>query len=68
VVLIHIRFILVSTVEDHWSRQCGILNISWPYRTPPPEVRTSQETHLWAAMACYGDGFTFLYVDEVRTS
>jgi hypothetical protein len=24
--------------------------------------------HLWASTACYGDSFTFLYVDHVRTS
>jgi hypothetical protein len=30
-------------------------------------VRTSQGTQLWAPAACYGDSFTFLYVD-VRTS
>jgi hypothetical protein len=29
-------------------------------------VRTSQE-NLWASMAYYGDSFTFLYVDIVRT-
>jgi hypothetical protein len=32
------------------------------------DVRTSQETHLWASMPCYGDSFTSLYVDYVRTS
>jgi hypothetical protein len=31
------------------------------------DVRTSQETHLWAFTACYGDSFTCLYVD-VHTS
>jgi hypothetical protein len=30
------------------------------------DVRTSQDTHLWASTACYGDNFTFLYVDDVR--
>jgi hypothetical protein len=25
-------------------------------------VRTSQETHLWASTACYGDSFTFYSV------
>jgi hypothetical protein len=25
-------------------------------------------TTLWASTACYGDSFTFLYVDDVRTS
>jgi hypothetical protein len=24
--------------------------------------------HLWTATACYGDSFTFLYADDVRTS
>jgi hypothetical protein len=23
-------------VGIHWSRQCGVLNISQPYRSPPP--------------------------------
>jgi hypothetical protein len=32
------------------------------------DVRTSQETRLWASMACYGYEFTFLYVDDFRTS
>jgi hypothetical protein len=32
------------------------------------DIGTSQETHLWASMACYGVSFTFLYVDDVRTS
>jgi hypothetical protein len=33
------------------------------------DVRTSQETRLWVSItACYGDSFTFLYVDDVRTS
>jgi hypothetical protein len=32
------------------------------------DVRTSRETHLWVSTACYGDCFTFLYVDDVRTS
>jgi hypothetical protein len=31
-------------------------------------IRTSQETNLWAFLASYGDSFTFLYVDDVRTS
>jgi hypothetical protein len=30
------------------------------------DVRTSQETPLWASTACYGDSFTFLYVAGVR--
>jgi hypothetical protein len=25
-------------------------------------------TAMWASTACYGDSFTFLYVDYVRTS
>jgi hypothetical protein len=31
-------------------------------------MRTSQETHLWASTAWYGESFTFLYVDDVPTS
>jgi hypothetical protein len=31
------------------------------------DVCTSQQTHLWASMACYGYGFTFCYVNYVRT-
>jgi hypothetical protein len=30
-------------------------------------VRTSQETHLWASTAWCGDRFTFLYVGDVHT-
>jgi hypothetical protein len=30
-------------------------------------VHTSQETDLWASTACYRDGFTFLYVGDIRT-
>jgi hypothetical protein len=29
---------------------------------------TSQKTHLWSSTARYGDGFTFLYANDVRTS
>jgi hypothetical protein len=25
-------------------------------------------TTLWASTVCYGDNFTFVYVDDVRTS
>jgi hypothetical protein len=32
------------------------------------DVRTSQETQIWASMACYRDSFTFLYVGDNRTS
>jgi hypothetical protein len=32
------------------------------------DVRTSQETYVWASTAVYGDSFTFLYVDGVRIS
>jgi hypothetical protein len=59
-------------------RRCGILDISQLYRSLWPvteialrfvdDVRTSQETHLWASTACYRDSFTVLYVDDVRTS
>jgi hypothetical protein len=31
-------------------------------------VRTSQETRLWAPTVSYGDSFTFIHVDDVRTS
>jgi hypothetical protein len=31
-------------------------------------IGTSQDTHLWASTACYNDSFTFLHVDDVRTS
>jgi hypothetical protein len=32
------------------------------------DVRASQETHIGASTACYGDSFTVLYVDDVRAS
>jgi hypothetical protein len=32
------------------------------------DVRTWQETYLWASTGCYGNNFTFLYVDSVRMS
>jgi hypothetical protein len=32
------------------------------------DVRTSQEAHLLASTACYGDNSLFLYVDDVHTS
>jgi hypothetical protein len=32
------------------------------------DARTSQEAHLWASTACYGDSSTLLYVDDVCTS
>jgi hypothetical protein len=32
------------------------------------DVLTSQETHVYAYTACYGDSFNFIYVDYVRTS
>jgi hypothetical protein len=32
------------------------------------DVRTSQETHLWASVARYEDSFTIVYVDDARTS
>jgi hypothetical protein len=55
--------------------QCGNLNISQPYRPPHHftgialvlyvDVRTSQETHLCAFTAGYGDNFTLLlFVSE----
>jgi hypothetical protein len=30
------------------------------------DVRTSQETHLWAFTACYGDSFTFYLLCSIR--
>jgi hypothetical protein len=30
------------------------------------DVRTSQETHILASKASYGDSFTFLHVNDVR--
>jgi hypothetical protein len=32
------------------------------------DVHIAHVTHLWASTACYGDNFTFLYVDYVRAS
>jgi hypothetical protein len=32
------------------------------------DVCISQETRVWATIACYWDSFTFLYVDDVCTS
>jgi hypothetical protein len=32
------------------------------------DVRTLQETHIWASTACYGNNFTSSYVDDVCTS
>jgi hypothetical protein len=28
------------------------------------DVRTSQETRVWVSAVCFGDSFTFLYVDD----
>jgi hypothetical protein len=32
------------------------------------DVRTSQETCIYASMVCYGNNFTSRYVDDVGTS
>jgi hypothetical protein len=40
----------------------------WLYFVYVDDVRTSQETHIWALTACYGDSFTFIYVDDVHGS
>jgi hypothetical protein len=32
------------------------------------DIRTSQETHLWASTTCYRDSFTLLYADDIRIS
>jgi hypothetical protein len=32
------------------------------------DVCTSEETNVWTSMVCYGESFTFVYVDNVRTS
>jgi hypothetical protein len=32
------------------------------------DIHTSQETHVWASTACYGDSFSFVCVDDVSTS
>jgi hypothetical protein len=62
------------------SRKCGSFDISQSYGHPQPitgiallflyvdDVHSSQETHLWASTACYGDSFTSLYVYDVHSS
>jgi hypothetical protein len=32
------------------------------------DVRTSQETYLWASTDGYGNSFMLLYIDDVRIS
>jgi hypothetical protein len=32
------------------------------------DIHSSEETHVLACKACYGDSFTHLYVDDVRMS
>jgi hypothetical protein len=76
-----VRLTTLQPSVSQLSKQCGILNNSHPYRPLQPvterafitflyidEVRASQETHLWASTACYGDSFTLLYADDVCTS
>jgi hypothetical protein len=60
------------------SRQCGILNISQPYRPPWSvtgiallyigDVLTSQQTLLWASKSCYGDSSTSYTNSRVYTT
>jgi hypothetical protein len=74
-----VRLTISLSSMSRLSRQCGILNISLPYRPLRPitgmallfyvgDVRTSQETYILASMASYGDSFTFLCVVDIRTS
>jgi hypothetical protein len=77
----HVRCVRLASRHSvsRLSRQCVILNISQPHSPPRSvteisllsiyaDIRTSQETHLWACTVCYGDSYTFLYVHDVRTS
>jgi hypothetical protein len=54
------------------SKQCGIFNISQPYRPPLPVkgiafrfymkmIFVPNRTHIWASTACYRDSFTYIY-------
>jgi heterodisulfide reductase subunit C len=45
----------------------GVLQFSFTF-VYVDNVRTSQETHLWACTACYGDSYAFVYVYNVRIS
>jgi hypothetical protein len=47
------RLTTLSPSVSRFSRQCGIRSISQPYKF---------------SMACYGDRFNFLYVDDIRIS
>jgi hypothetical protein len=51
--------------EDNSSRPVTGIALLFLY---VDDVRTSQETRLWASTACYEGSFTFLYVDDVRPS
>jgi hypothetical protein len=42
----------ILAIYGRLSRKCGNLDVS----------------NQWASTACYRDSFTFLYVDDVRTS
>jgi hypothetical protein len=63
---------------SRFSKQCGILNITEPYRPPRcykdsftflyvNDVRASEERHVWPSSVCYGNICLFLYVDNVLT-
>jgi hypothetical protein len=57
------------SVGSSTSNKCMGFNGHLPghlYCLHVDNIRTSQETHLWASMAFYGDDFTFLYVDDIR--
>jgi hypothetical protein len=54
---------------SRFSKQCGILDISQPYRLPLPVSGKTLFVFVHAVRnSCYGDSFTLLYVDDVRTS
>jgi hypothetical protein len=62
------------------SRQYEILNNTQLCRPPRPitrivlllllvnDARTSEETLVWSSTACYMHSFTYLYVQDIRTS
>jgi hypothetical protein len=43
---------LIPRVEDHWSRKCGILKVSWPDGLPQPAAKTAtcQKVSVWFLM------------------